>query len=1152
MKRIKLLLAATAAVFSLGAQAQSWTGDVVGEGDFFLYNVGTGKFLSAGDRAAQWGTNACLTEQPTLDFGIGQNTDGTTYYLNSRHSNGGANQYMGTNFWVDGALSGSTWTFTRTGDANNAYTLSNGGQFLVGNTAGTDVEMAADGTSSNAKWLILSKATMTAALSQATANRPMDATFFIQGSTFNRNDQDCTHRSNCTVENPGPFWTCERSGGNYTIAGPDKQRGTYGCELWNNMFKFYQELTDLPAGMYELTVDGYGTNGTTYIYAGTTEAPFVNTSSSADFATALDDIANGNYTGNTTGQFLHTGGNLTIGLMRTSQVGADWTVFDNFRLTYYGPATDLTPYKNALAEAVAKAEATQGTIPTAAYNAIAQVVRSNNKTYNTADAYTQAINAINDAVDQYAPAELVAAYEAYKELSAAVSALPQQNVYTGSATLDVSSIDAAAEQAMTPADLGVAAASLRQKASEFVSSVKVNAGQYFDMTNIWIVNPTVSQNTDGWTAEGTPNGNYSWGVCNYGECEFYQQNFDFYQTLTLPKGTFEFGVTGFHRAGTYDTHFYAGEDRILIPGVASSVVNTMATAKEYFDGGNGLVSLKFGLEDASNTIKIGIVNTDDGQTDKWTIFRNFTIYYYGSTVDYSVYANRWNELVSEAQAALSDATYNNVTGQERTALNAAINNTPTGRSKADYIAKINALEEALNAFTSAAPAYDAYVAYRNETVDLWGSALGVAAPTSAAAAVTATQNLNIAQYNKVATDYKYSLSSKIGDFGTWEGTATVAGEPAEPNYLDREHWSGATHAYYEQASTGWGNANGWTIQYEKSCVLPAGSYVIKVAARSSQGTTSLVSCTATSKTITLPNEGAYTRGISVDGKASWSDDDTFARGGDNNEGFGWQWRFLPFTLTKETEVTMTFYAEASSINQWMSIADGELLSTKDFAENVVYYADRKNNILDSDLANVTIHRDIKANGYYGVVLPFDAQASQVAAAFGAAAEVYEFKGDSEAESGQVTASFTRSGTGTITANIPVLVYTSQASSEQVFKGVEIVSESYPTVEGNAYSFVGIYEPESAYEGCYYFNNGGLSDYEMMGSTKAQAFSAYLYNAYGDIVENFQIDLGNGTTAIRQLDGRTFSTSATFNIAGQQVGKMQKGIYIVGGKKIVVK
>ena len=46
MKHFKLFLAAIAAMFSLGMNAQSWTTDAVGEGYFMLYNVGTGQYLT--------------------------------------------------------------------------------------------------------------------------------------------------------------------------------------------------------------------------------------------------------------------------------------------------------------------------------------------------------------------------------------------------------------------------------------------------------------------------------------------------------------------------------------------------------------------------------------------------------------------------------------------------------------------------------------------------------------------------------------------------------------------------------------------------------------------------------------------------------------------------------------------------------------------------------------------------------------------------------------------------------------------------------------------------------------------------------------------------------------------------------------------------
>ena len=389
MKHLRLFLVAIATVFGLGASAQTLVGDDVAEGDFFLYNVGAQKYLSAGDYSAGWGTNAFLTEQATLDFGVAKAGEGA-YSLNSRHSNGGSSQFLGASLWVDGAL--TPWTFTPTGDATNSYILetnNNGTNFLVANAEGNDVEMSASSEGDNAKWLLLSKATLIEYLANATDDSPLDATFFIHASTFNRNDQDFVHR-NTDIENPGPFWTCTRSGGNYNqvpnaAPGNVGNRNNYGVELWNNTFDFYQTITDLPVGKYELTVQGFGTAGTTYIYAGDVEAVMVNQTGASNFDTALTEFISGGYSGNTTGKFDFAGGNLKIGLKRPKQAGQDWTAFDNFRLTYYGaPADPLEIYKNLLQAAVEEAQAiADGTIPAAAYDALQKVITDNNKSISS-------------------------------------------------------------------------------------------------------------------------------------------------------------------------------------------------------------------------------------------------------------------------------------------------------------------------------------------------------------------------------------------------------------------------------------------------------------------------------------------------------------------------------------------------------------------------------------------------------------------------------------------------------------------------------------------------------------------------------------------------------------------------------------------------
>ena len=1138
MKHLRLFVAAIAAVFGLSSYAQSWTGDNPANGDFFLYNVGAKKFVSAGDPGAQWGTNAYLTEQATLDFGFTDLGDGT-YSLDSRHSNGGTSQYMSESLWVDGAQANSKWTVTATGDANNSFTLSCNGFYMVANAAGTDVETVASADGDNAKWLLLSKATLTAGLAEATPANPMDATFFIQCSTFNRND---TEKS---------YWNCERSGGNYVIAGPNGQRGTYGCELWNNTFDFYQTITGLPAGTYELTVDGYGTNGTTYIYAGDiVEKPFKNTTSTSNFATALDEIQNGSHKGNTTGQFDFTGGDLKIGLKRTSQVGQDWTVFDNFRLIYYGaPSDPMEIYRGALQKAVEDAQAIEGTVPAAAYEALAAVVAENNKEYETGDEYSTATDAIKAATEN--AKALQAPYSRYNDVKAAVLAI--------NADVPTTDPDAQANAATSTEEIEAAVAAVRAALLAALPEMTIPE-EGIELTNAIIDNPIVRQNTHYWTAEGTPNPSYSWAKVSNEETEFYQQNFDFYQNLKgLPTGTYEFGVTGFHRAGNHSTYFYAGVDKILIPGVESSVVNSMAQAQTYFDGGNGKVALKFALEDESNDIKIGIVNNDT-ETDRWTIFRDFTLKYFGTAIDLTEYENRWAEAVAAANAALEDLANANVKGEELTAINAAKADAPEN-TKASYIEKTDALLAATQAFIAAAPAYSAYAAEK-AIAEMIGVTPGEE-PANAAAAAAGVNALKVAEFDFVKENYKFDYEPVIGTFGEWTATATVDGQPAEPNYLSNEHWSGQTHAYYEQAANGYNNPNGWTIQYTKTAKLPAGDYMLKVAARSSEGTTSLVSCSATENTVTLPNKGNSGRGIATNGNASFSDEDTFraSTAGVANAGCGWEWRFLPFTLTETTDVTMTFYAEATTQYQWMSIADATLLSKQEI-QNIVEIAGTDERAPEAQIATSVITDRKLLEGLNTVIFPFVTTDAELGAT-----TVLAYTGTT-VEADGLTFNFQKvapvDGVVTLQANTPYAVFVAADQTENLTFGTKNINpgggwynECVTTDPNGKFDFRGTYSEwkkgESPIVAGDYIAGEKAFKKVVNGGNRLQAYRAYLQFVGTEEPANVAFNFGgfvvDGIEAVELLNNLSGNI---YNLNGQKLQKAQKGINIVNGKKVLVK
>lgn len=1132
MKHLRLFLVAIAAMFGLGANAQSWQADEVGEGFAILYNVGTGQYLTRGNG---WNTQASISEKNPIAVDLILLNGKYRIRTGINNANYGLENLDGGTVYTDQARGGnSTWEFVEVGNDNgpvyNIISADNhsggSGAYLTALEGGTIVGPGTDGTLANAKWKVLSlaKNATIIGLDDASETNPVDVTPWIKNANF----------SFPAITQP---WTMVAS--NQQLCGGDV---TNPCaESWRAAFTLTQTL-NIPNGYYKLRAQAaltdYAGNTTNtnwpVVYANEATTPFkLMTEGEASMATMSNQFSAGKYYTDYL-DITVTDGQLKIGVKGTRT--DTWAIWDNFELQYLGPITDLTPYVEALAAAVAAAEALEGTIPASAYQALAAVVAENNNEYSTGDEYTAAINAIEEATE--AAKALQASYSRYNDVKAAVLAV--------NADVNTTEPDAQANAATSAEEIEAAVAAVRSALLATLPNMEVPEGG-IELTNAIIDNPTVRQNIDYWTADGTPNGGYSWGVTNYEETEFYQQNFDFYQNLAdLPVGTFEFGVTGFHRAGNHSTYFYAGVDKILIPGVPNTEVNSMAEAKTYFDNGNGKVALKFALEDESNDIKIGIVNTDT-ETDKWTIFRDFTLKYFGSAIDLTEYANRWAEAVAAAEAALADEANAKVTGEELTAITAAKADAPEN-TKASYIEKTDALVAATQAFIAAAPSYDAYAAEK-AIADMIG--VETQEPTTAAEAAAGVNNLKVAEFNYVNKNYTHDYAPVIGTFGEWTGTATVAGEPAEPNYLDYEHWSGQTHAYYEQASTGWGNANGWTIKYEKTAKLPAGDYMLKVAARSSAGTTSVVSCTATENTVSLPTAGNATKGIALDGTASF-EGDNFAN---NGNGFGWEWRYLPFTLTETTEVTMTFYAEATTQYQWMSIADGTLLSKQEI-QNIVELADADTAAPEAQIATSVITDRKLFDGLNTVVFPFETTAAELGAA-----TVLKYTGTT-VEADGLTLNFKEvapvDGVITLQANTPYAVFLAEAQTENLTFGTKNIApaEDLTVVDNNGeFNFVGTYADlvkgnEVVVAGDYVA--GATKFNKAKGGNRVAAYRAYLKKVGASgakIAFNFDGAIVDGIEAVELLNNLSGNI---YNLNGQKLQKAQKGINIVNGKKVLVK
>ena len=281
-----------------------------------------------------------------------------------------------------------------------------------------------------------------------------------------------------------------------------------------------------------------------------------------------------------------------------------WCIFDNIQLMYYGPI-DLSGYATALAEAVAAAEATNGTIPTACYDAIAAIVTENNQTYNNEDDYLAAIAAINTAISTYASDNIVAAYTRYTRIKTAVLAIKSD--------LDVSAADAAANAATTNTDIDAAVPTLRNVLTTYLAGVE---DQEIDVTAALIDNPEpgISGKLDYWTTNpGTGYGNNLY--------EFYNKDdASTRQTIpaTMPVGYYKMTVVGYTREGYNALMFVdAGSTNVAgqqLVGVAKSTVNNLSQGNNWIAAGNGVNEMIFNLENAAEDFTIGIWAGDISDT----------------------------------------------------------------------------------------------------------------------------------------------------------------------------------------------------------------------------------------------------------------------------------------------------------------------------------------------------------------------------------------------------------------------------------------------------------------------------------------------------------------------------------------------------------
>ncbi|MDO5482306.1 MAG: hypothetical protein Q4F47_04630 [Bacteroidaceae bacterium] len=322
-KNKPLLWTAILTAAGTGSAAAQITGTPAA-GDYYFKNVESGKFLGG---ANAWGTQASLIDHGIV-FKVALNNG--KYTLDSNFKD----YFTGT--FMDGAAADVEITETAT---PGQYIMKVGDKYL----AAADKIIAnseADATKA-AKWQIIPVADLKKAFETATFDAPADATFLIKGANVSRNFEE-----NSAWQGGPAFYSW-----NATEDDTEYIRNIV-AEKWNTDFDVYQEIADVPNGLYKLTVQGFyrpGSNGATgdvvnaklYANENSVDIPSINSESPEggalpnDMKAASKVFLAGLYKSAPVYVYV-SDGKLRVGIKKETTIDDDWTAFDNFELAYVG------------------------------------------------------------------------------------------------------------------------------------------------------------------------------------------------------------------------------------------------------------------------------------------------------------------------------------------------------------------------------------------------------------------------------------------------------------------------------------------------------------------------------------------------------------------------------------------------------------------------------------------------------------------------------------------------------------------------------------------------------------------------------------------------------------------------------------------------
>ncbi len=679
-----------------------------------------------------------------------------------------------------------------------------------------------------------------------------------------------------------------------------------------------------------------------------------------------------------------------------------------------------------------------------------------------------------------------------------------------------------------------------------------------------ITNPDFNANNcTGWS--GTT-GNTGLGG---GAAEFWHKSsYDLYQTLTgLANGKYQVNVQvvqeGDKTAQLYATTASGTETAVATATTGAKLnnwTNALISNEVYMGRDEALGKISVTVNVTDGNLTIGLKDADP--SNHWVVFDNFTMSYLG-TVDLSEYVTAYKAALEAAKAvnqespmnkdiltALTTAlsTYGNVSETDQSALVTATGalNTATANATASIASYVTANTAITNVekFINSTNFYTEAALNTYKTNDYTNPKTKYDARTLTDTEIAALQDPYVKGGYNAERNVWALLKSAWSDGSIVANTWSTEGDNDGSNFkLPFLQWWVAD-AQTLPTCTKTGTVEGLTTGkvYEVSA---------NVRVRKSNGKTEV-------KGVTMDVNGGASVNVS-DGTQVGSSQ-LYLKGVVKTYGL----------VGEDGKLNINFTAADGNTINWLAFKDVKY-TEKDIA--VLNEDGDNSSITSAENTNIGVKRSFTSYKWNSVVLPFSMTYSQVQAFFGTGTKTATYTGaTADGTTKTITLNFSTSegNNVSIAANTPCLIRPTKDVTFAVAEGVNVAAptdaSSYDTssltVTKGLVNFVGTYK------------NGGLTVtdqdfflsndnklYRAKGGESIKAFRAIFRlnsNVDSDAKLVMSLDGLDETTSIQSVGKTQGAQYNVYNLAGQVVKRnaasldgLQKGLYIVNGKKVVV-